>query len=651
MRLISRGHFRTGVRHALRMLLLGQRYVRKNPVYATSQETARRILVRERSEKELPDNGPRTRAARLTIWMAVLTALFVPLAPEIGAAAGETVPTFTKNVAPIVFRNCVKCHAKGESAFRVPLTSYDAVQSQAEMIKQKVMAREMPPWPADPTKSVKFRNDARLSQQDIDTIVAWVNAGAPKGEDARLPPMPQSEDGWMQPQDRKPDLVIALPGDMHLPATGELPYMRLLIKVPFEDDRWVMASQTRPGNPAVVHHMAVTEVALPDGVTPAEVEQLAGMAQQMGIPITRIGPKPAVTTPTKPEQIDILGIYAPGSTLETYGEGSAKLLKGGKGMYLNFNVHYETTGKPETDRSAIAFWFQPGPPEHQLFRVNGAREAILANGKELLTDDPGTKAEGTHVAIPPIPPFAENYELIGMTAYPQAVTIYQFQPHAHHRAKDFTYTVVYPDGREETLLHVPKYDHRWQMAYEPETPVKLPAGSKLVVTAHYDNSTASSHNHAPDKPVYFRDQNQSWDEMFTPFIQYSFDHQEKAPMTAVGYTPKETASSSGQQEQAEKSALMIGEVVGCLVATPAGEWQLLNASQPAPSDTQATSLAAIKMAEDQPLGSRVYLLLGARVFQPASHEGDKVAVKGVLITDGMRINVTSLQAVGAKCTN
>ncbi len=138
----------------------------------------------------------------------------------------------------------------------------------------------------------------------------------------------------------------------------------------------------------------------------------------------------------------------------------------------------------------MAFRFQHGPPKHQLFRAPAAVDSIIAEGRELLTDAPGEKAEGTYVAIPPIPPNAENYtQLTGITAYTKPVTIYQFQPHAHMRAKDFKYTVVYPDGREQTVLSVPKYDFNWQLAYQLETPLKLPAGSKLIVTAHYDNSS------------------------------------------------------------------------------------------------------------------------------------------------------------------
>ena len=175
--------------------------------------------------------------------------------------------------------------------------------------------------------------------------------------------------------------------------------------------------------------------------------------------------------------------------------------------------------------------------------------------------------------IPPIPPFAESYELTGITGYPEPVTIYQFQPHAHHRAKDFTYTVVYPDGREQTVLSVPKYDHRWQMAYELETPLKLPAGSKLVVTAHYDNSKMNMHNPAPEKAVYFLDMNQSWDEMFTPFIQYSIDQASGSPSTIVSRTHE----VADKRAPASQNVFGIGEVIGCLVRSPAGDWLLTNA--------------------------------------------------------------------------
>jgi hypothetical protein len=596
---------------------------------------------------ERPTYNVRRYSLDLAIWAAAFISLLAFVLAIARSAAGNdvpnAVPTFTKDVAPVLFKNCTKCHQTGELASRVPLTSYETVRPLADSIKQKVIAREMPPWPADPARSLKFRNDPRLSQQDIDTVVAWVNAGALKGDEADLPPIPKFEDGWTHPQGLKPDLVISLPGDVHLPAEGAIPYVRVLVKVPFNEDRWVVASQTRPSNPAVVHHMALTEVALPEGMTPSSADEIARQMHRPSIAFD----SPAVTTPSKPARQDMLAIYTPGSTLEMYGGDSAKLLKGGKNMYVVFNIHYETTGKPETDRSSIALWFTPQRPAHQLFRVNGAGETIIANGKELLTDAPGKKAEGTDVVIPPIPPFAESYELTGITGYPEPVTIYQFQPHAHHRAKDFTYTVVYPDGREQTVLSVPKYDHRWQMAYELETPLKLPAGSKLVVTAHYDNSKMNMHNPAPEKAVYFLDMNQSWDEMFTPFIQYSIDQASGSPSTIVSRTHE----VADKRAPASQNVFGIGEVIGCLERSPAGDWLLTNATAATHSETQATTSVALKTAQGIPVGSQRYQLLGIGVFDPSAHQHEKVAVKGIIIEDSKdaRINLTSLQMLATTC--
>jgi hypothetical protein len=436
--------------------------------------------------------------------------------------------------------------------------------------------------------------------------------------------------------------------------------VRLLVKVPFSDDRWVVASQTRPSNPRLVHHMAITEIALADGTSPADLDQLALVARQLGLSNAMIAARPVVTAQSKPEVFDMLGMYTPGTTIEMYPEGSARLLKGGKNTYLNFNMHYMTSGKPETDRSMIAFWFQPGPPKHQLFRVPGAGETIIANGKELLTDAPGKKAEGTQVAIPPIPTHAENYELTGVTGYPQPVTIYQFQPHAHRHGKDFTYTVVYPDGHEQTVLTVPNFDTRWQMAYELETPLRLPAGSKLIVTAHYSNSQAdmsqmnmsqmNMDNPSPEAEVFFRDQNLGSDEMFSPFVLFSIDDQDPTKRLRA-HEQGENANSLQQQEQTKRSALEIGAVVGCLESSSQGGWLLTNGSDPIVSKTQATTSVALKAAEAEPLGHREYQLLGARVFNPSSLRGEKVAVKGVLIKDNkeIRINMTSLQMVAASC--
>ncbi len=579
------------------------------------------------------------RFRRFILWTWAAPAFVVAIN---AAAAGGAAPTFTRDVAPILFGHCVNCHREGEIGGAVSLVSYAAVKPWAKSIKEKTGTRAMPPWPADPEHSLKFRNDARLTTQDVGTLAAWVDAGAPEGNPAELPPLPSAAHKWLHPLGLKPDAVLTLP-EVSVSASGEIPYVQQRVNVPLTEDKWIVAMQVRPGNNALVHHMGITEVALADAVRPEDLDALTKLARQMGIADDAlVHIRPVVMDPSNPGAYDMLGVYTPGTTFEMYGNDGAKLLKAGKNLYVNFNIHYTTTGKPEKNHSELALWFQSAPPKHQLFRAPSAVATILANGSELLTDDPGTKAEGTDVAIPPIPPYAENYELIGVTAFTAPMTIYQFQPHAHMRGKDFKYVVVYPDGSEMTVLSVPRYDFHWQLAYDLETPLRLPPGSKLVVTAHYDNSPKNRHlkevgvdprNCGPDKQAYFRRQNQSWHEMFSPLIQYSVDTVD----------PPRSADPP--------AALPVVQAVGCLVPGGRSAWRLTDASDPTASDMQSTTSSARRSAGEIPLGHRSYGLLGAGVFGPAHHRGRKVAVKGVLIEDGAqsRLNVTSLQTVGGPC--
>jgi hypothetical protein len=557
------------------------------------------------------------------------------------ACAEPRTPTFAKDVAPILYGHCVSCHRPGEIGAAQSLLTYPGAKQWANAIKDQVVSRQMPPWPADTQHSLKFRNDVRLDQKDIDTVVAWVDAGAPRGSDADLPPPPAATQQWLYPGGRKPDAVLKLP-EVRLAANGEIPYVQQRVKVPLPQDKWIVAMQVQPGNNAVVHHMGITEVTLTDGVSPDDLDALAKVARQMGLPedaLTNI--HPAVMDEQSPGVYDMLGVYTPGTTFEMYGDDSAKLLKSGSNLYINFNIHYTTIGVPVTNHSELALWFQSAPPKHQLFRAPAAVSTIIANGRQLLTDDPGTKAEGTDVAIPPIPQYAANYELIGMTAYTEPMTIFQLQPHAHMRGKDFKYAVVYPDGHEVTVLTVPKYDFHWQLAYDLETPLEVPAGGKLVVTAHYDNSRKNKHLRdagvdpktcGPDKDAYFRRQNQSWHEMFSPLIQYSEDGGRAAPAGA----PK----------------LKLVEAVGCLVRSESQAWMLHRASSPVVTTGQSTSAAELRQSATIPLGSQSYRLLGVDEFGPQRAAAHKVAVKGVLIKDAndSRLNVTSLQTVAGACS-
>ena len=566
---------------------------------------------------------PGRRGLPRRLWLTVLMLAVSP-------AGVDAAPTYTRDVAPILFKHCASCHDS--------LLSYDSARAAAPAIKQQVQTRAMPPWPADPAHSLKFRNDPRLSEPDIATLVAWVDAATPKGVDKDLPPAPdQVGRQWLNPEGRPPDAVISLP-TIHVEATGEVPYIQQLVKVPVTEDRWLVAMQLLPGNRNLLHHMGITEVTLPEGMRPEQVNEFAAIARKYGIPdssATNI--RPAVEDPTNAGTYDMLGVYTPGSTFEGFTDDSGKLLKAGKNNYINFNIHYTTTGKPESDRSQLGLWFRSTPPGHQLIRAPVAVDTIIAAGTELLTDSPGTRAEGTRFAIPPMPAYAPNYEVIGMSAYTQPATLYQLQPHAHMRARDFTYVAVYPDGREQVLLTVPAYDFHWQLAYQLDRPLTLPPGSKLIVSAHYDNSQQhyderiraddSAGNCGPEKVVYFRRQNQSWDEMFSPLVQY-----------AVSAKPG-------------KDALQVVSVVGCLSPGHSNQWLLTRSGNPVATHTQATSTVELKSAAANPLGTHTLDLLGLDVFNPQTHAGQKVAVKGVFIPEAThgRVNVTSLQTLAASC--
>ncbi len=551
-----------------------------------------------------------------------------------GSWATDATPTFVRDIAPILATHCAQCHRRGQIAAQVDLLSYEEVRSRSAAVKQQVQTRAMPPWPADPDRSLKFRNDARLDQPDIDTIVAWVDGGAPRGDGSLTPPPFTSR--WPNPA-RRPDMIITLPV-VNIPANGVIPYTPLRVEVKESGDRWIAAMQFRPGNPQIMHHMGITEVESTSGLSAEQIEAFRGTAQQLGISVDALdGDQPAVRDPENREIFDMLGIYTPGSTLEMYPPGTGKLLKGGGNRYLSFNVHYTANGTAQRDHSKLALWFLPEPPLHQLFRTPTAVASIIANGRQLLSDDPGTKAEGTDAAIPPIGKNEDNYELVGMTAFASPLTIYQLQPHAHMRAKDFTFVAVYPEGHELTLLTVPQYDFHWQLAYELQEPLTLPAGSKLIVTAHYDNSVNNPHlrelgdgelakNCGPDKEAYFRRENQSWDEMFTPLIQYS-TIKIRQPLRTV-------------------------EVVGCPSAGDARHpWSLVNASAASTTTEQSTSAAALRQISSRAKGSYRYRLLGAGVFDRQLRTHQRLAVRGMLIAEsGERsLNVTSVQVIPGSC--
>src|SRR5499426_2684373 len=272
--------------------------------------------------------------------------------------AEGTAVTFNKDVLPILQKNCQTCHRPGEIAPMSFLTYKDA-RPWAKAMKNAVVNRQMPPWFADPNYG-HFANDKRLSDADIKTISAWADNGALEGDAKDAPPPVQFQEGW----GLKPDMVIEMPNDVPLPATGTINYKNILVKVNFPEDLWVVAADLRPGNPQAVHHMRAN--VLPPGSQFMKNAE-PGVAYEQGDPAMG----------RSDEGIDLLGKFNPGLGAQDFSlYQSAKFVP--KGSDIVFNMHYTATGKETTDRSRLALVFAKKPPELRYFVNEGPTASNLA---------------------------------------------------------------------------------------------------------------------------------------------------------------------------------------------------------------------------------------------------------------------------------
>jgi len=439
------------------------------------------------------------------------------------AAPAAPVPTFAKDVAPIMFNNCATCHRKGEVA-PMTLTSYEDVRPWAKVIREKVRSREMPPWGADPAHSLKMRNDRSLSQAQIDTIVAWVDGGAPKGNDADLPRLPEFADGWTF--GREPDYIMEMPVEATIPAEGELGVQMYYSPVPWPEDRFAETLEIRPGNRAVVHHAGVFVVDLPEGAKVVDGRLVA----PNGKAATDRGEGLAgrADTTALPGANKLLS-WVPGRGVDSHRADIGKRIPAGK--YINWQLHYNPIGKVEKDRTRLGIWFNKVPVTHEvlirqagdpLATTRGGLSLYRAEGKEVeYTAEEGSTRRRNKT--PNIPPYAEDWSLTGITPVTEDITLYAMSPHMHLRGKSLKWVIVYPDGREQTILDVPKFDFNWQIQYELETPLHIPAGSKILGIGKYDNSPKNKWNPSPHLEVFWSEQ--SWDEMYQPFTEYTVDSQ------------------------------------------------------------------------------------------------------------------------------
>lgn len=240
-----------------------------------------------------------------------------------------------------------------------------------------------------------------------------------------------------------PDAVFTLPRPIHVPAEGTIPYEYVKVPTNLTEDKWVQAMKVRPGAREVVHHILVF-VEFPDSRKREEKPIDGGLFR------------------------GYFGIMVPGEQPTVFPEGLATLV---------FQIHYTASGKPAKDQSSIGLVFAKGPPKYEV-QTRGIVNLRLR-----------------------IPPHAENHREVANFRFARDSQILSFLPHMHVRGKSFRYVAIYPDGKEEILLDVPKYDFRWQTQYRLKEPKLVPKGTRIRAIAHFDNSKNNPEN--PNKEARF----------------------------------------------------------------------------------------------------------------------------------------------------
>lgn len=389
------------------------------------------------------------------------------------AVARDASVSYEKDVAPILAENCASCHRAGGIA-PFAMDSHAMVQGWSPMIREVLMTKRMPPAQIDPHVG-NFKNDYTLAIEDQQKIIHWIEAGAKKdGNNDPLAQLTWPETKW---EFGEPDLIVKVP-PQSIPATGVLDYITVAVPLGLTEDRWVKASQYIAGDRTVLHHT---------------LNALLGPGERPRSFLGGGDPNAARITP-----------YIPGAEPLMEPENTGGLLKAGSTLALQ--LHYTTTGKETVDASEIGIWFYPEGEVPQE-RMSGQCACIFPRG---------------WTNIPPFDPDFEQTQTITLEA---DAYIQGFTPHMHFRGKRMRFAAHYPDGQVEELINIANYNYNWQMDYQLVEPKLLPAGTKIVATGAFDNSTQNKSNPDPAREVPWGDQ--SWDEMFFGQVYWKYVDQSR----------------------------------------------------------------------------------------------------------------------------
>lgn len=376
--------------------------------------------------------------------------------------------SYSKQIAPLLADNCVTCHRPGGIG-PFAMSNYAIVRGFSPMIREVIRKRVMPPWHADPHIGT-FQGDRSLTHEEARTLVHWIEAGAPRGDGPD--PLAESTKQWPEWAFGEPDLIVKLPA-FDVPATGTVDYQRHTVANTSGRDIWMRASDTIPGDRTVLHHVLV------------------------GVYDPKLPERERMIRATSGE----LGAYVPGNGPVMYPAGTGVLVP--KDCSFAFQVHYTSSGKATRDETRVGFYFAKEPPQYDF------KTAVLF--KPSLSIPANTKA------------YTDSID----HQFDTDVIVFSLTPHAHYRGTASNFVAQYPDGREELLLSVPKYDFNWQTTYSLETPKRIPAGTRIVHSTTYDNSAQNPANPDPNRVVPWGEQ--SWDEMLYGVVRYREMTPRRAP--------------------------------------------------------------------------------------------------------------------------
>jgi hypothetical protein len=393
------------------------------------------------------------------------------LASQETAGPGQPAPqqlTFTKDVAPILQRRCQACH-RPDTFAPMSLLTYEEARPWVRSIKQRVAAREMPPWYIDKSVGVHhFKNDVSLTDQEIATIVRWVDSGAPKGNPADMPP-PRRFEATNTWQMGSPDLIVQLPKDLEIPAEASDRWIDILVDSGLKEDRYIRGIEIRPLKGfRAIHHVS-TSMKHDDDADDGDNVQGA-----------------------------FLNEYALGKNADVFPEGAGRLIKAG--TKINFNLHLHAIGQETLANVALGLKLYPKGYAPKYVETTEK----IGDPKDL-----------------DIPPNADGVRFDAYQTLAKPARLLSFQPHMHNRGKASCMEAIYPGGHKvEMLSCVNRYQFAWHLVYlyeEDEQPL-LPAGTVLHLTSWYDNSPGNKFNPDPDNLITYGQR--TIDEMGGAWVSY-----------------------------------------------------------------------------------------------------------------------------------